>query len=332
MSSVRGHGHFHGEAADNHESGSTLTERNHHLDELLEKHPHLSGMNMTEHHDVDRMAEGTGTAEPSMQENHHHDHETTHNIGEDVNPDHNSENHHENEDGNEHGQHDVVSDMPEYEPERLEDHALDHSMNDTNHKSRPEMAHDAGEMAHEEREHEGEHGDNQEDGAEHEEHQLEDEHEEPKEHHEDHHDQGHHPDTYGGPDHAEHGNGDRKRLVCQFDDVAANHYFYSYVKTPVDITIYCFIPFVILLVTNSLIIHAVIRSKRFQETTKIKSNDDKNKRDEDISKMIGMLLSTCVMFILTTLPNGIYLSLPSVPHEVSSRNFSLYVSSIQNLE
>ena len=106
-----------------------------------------------------------------------------------------------------------------------------------------------------------------------------------------------------------------EKMVCQYDNVAANHYFYSFVKTPVDITVYCFVPFVILMITNSLIICTAIRSKIFRENQN-SSTKRTNNQDDDISKMIGMLLSTCLMFIVTTLPSGIYLSLPSVPHEV----------------
>ena len=127
---------------------------------------------------------------------------------------------------------------------------------------------------------------------------------------------GHEHPAHHNEDHSEDKIEKPEQMVCQYDNVAANHYFYSYVKTPVDITIYCFVPFVILMITNCLIIYTVVRAKTFRENQN-STKEKENKQDDDISKMIGMLLSTCLMFIVTTLPSGIYLSLPSVPHEVS---------------
>ena len=126
---------------------------------------------------------------------------------------------------------------------------------------------------------------------------------------------GHENPAHHNENHSEGKIEEPEKMVCQYDNVAANHYFYSFVKTPVDITVYCFVPFVILMITNSLIICTAIRSKTFRENQN-SSTKRKNNQDDDISKMIGMLLSTCLMFIVTTLPSGIYLSLPSVPHEV----------------
>ena len=333
MSAVRGHGHFHGEAEEKSESHSILTEQDHHSDGLARNFPHSLDINMTEHRSV--TAEVTGIPEQSLHESHHgHEmQETGDHIAEDTNANSNQKDH--NTQGGKNSTADSKRDSrgidvpatPEIVSEKLQEREY-LSINDTEAEDQEKTDHELEhkEKSYEERTHADEHRNHhQQDDLKHrqteenvhEQIEMEHEREEQKDHQDDHQDEMRHSETHGTGDHSEHGTEEKDRMVCQYDDVAANHYFYSYVKTPVDITIYCFIPFVILLVTNFLIIHAVTRSKRFRETTRNSNMEEQSKRDEDITKMIGMLLSACAMFILTTMPNGIYLSLPSVPHEVS---------------